>query len=66
MSLRAERPIAGQYIVVFKPGLRTTVLTRLTLFEQVLAIEARMALEGVRIIDLKPAEGLKPLVAKLS
>jgi len=29
--------------------------------EQVLAIEARMALEGVRILRMKPAEGLLPL-----
>ncbi len=34
--------------------------------EQVLALEARMALEGVRIVGLKPAEGLEPLVARLS
>ena len=31
--------------------------------EQVLAIEARMALEGVRILDQEPAAGLRPLVA---
>ena len=34
--------------------------------EQVLAIEARMALEGIRLIGLEPAEGLKPLMAQLS
>jgi histidine ammonia-lyase len=34
--------------------------------EQVLAIEARMALEGVRLVGLAPAEGLKPLMSKLS
>jgi len=34
--------------------------------EQVLAIEARMALEGVRILGLAPAKGLQPLVEKLS
>lgn len=34
--------------------------------EHVLTIEARMALEGVRIIDLAPAEGLKPLMKALS
>jgi histidine ammonia-lyase len=34
--------------------------------EQVLALEARMALEGVRIVGLKPAKGLEPLVAHLS
>lgn len=34
--------------------------------EQVLALEARMALEGVRIVGLKPAKGLEPLVARLS
>jgi histidine ammonia-lyase len=30
--------------------------------EQVLALEARMALEGVRILGLAPAVNLKPLV----
>jgi histidine ammonia-lyase len=34
--------------------------------EQVLAIEARMALEGLRIIGLAPATGLQPLVARLA
>jgi histidine ammonia-lyase len=34
--------------------------------EQVLVIEARMALEGVRILNMKPAEGLMPLFKKLS
>jgi len=34
--------------------------------EQVLAIEARMALEGVRILDMEPAAGLAPLMAGLS
>jgi histidine ammonia-lyase len=34
--------------------------------EQVLAIEARMALEGLRIIGLAPAAGLQPLVDRLA
>jgi histidine ammonia-lyase len=34
--------------------------------EQVLAIEARMALEGLRIIGLAPAKGLQPLMDCLS
>jgi histidine ammonia-lyase len=34
--------------------------------EQVLAIEARMALEGVRLLGLAPADGLQPLVECLS
>jgi histidine ammonia-lyase len=34
--------------------------------EQVLALEARMALEGVRILGLEPAEGLKPLRDRLA
>jgi hypothetical protein len=34
--------------------------------EQVLAIEARMALEGVRLVGLAPATGLAPLVDRLS
>ncbi|WP_243314682.1 histidine ammonia-lyase [Geothrix paludis] len=34
--------------------------------EQVLAIEARMALEGLRILGLAPATGLQPLVARLA
>ncbi len=34
--------------------------------EQVLAIEARMALEGVRILGMAPARGLAPLVDRLS
>ncbi len=34
--------------------------------EQVLAIEARMALEGLRIIGLAPAIGLQPLLEQLS
>ncbi len=34
--------------------------------EQVLAIEARMALEGLRIIGLAPAEGLQPLMDHLA
>jgi histidine ammonia-lyase len=34
--------------------------------EQVLAIEARMALEGLRIIGLAPATGLQPLVDRLA
>ena len=33
--------------------------------EQVLAIEARMALEGLRIIGLAPAKGLQPLMDRL-
>jgi histidine ammonia-lyase len=34
--------------------------------EQVLAIEARMALEGVRLLGLAPATGLQPLMDRLS
>lgn len=34
--------------------------------EQVLVIEARMALEGVRLLGLTPAVGLAPLVERLS
>jgi len=34
--------------------------------EQVLALEARMALEGVRILGMAPAKGLKPLMERLS
>lgn len=34
--------------------------------EQVLAIEARMALEGLRIIGLAPAVGLQPLMDRLA
>ncbi len=34
--------------------------------EQVLAIEARMALEGLRILGLAPAKGLQPLMDRLS
>jgi histidine ammonia-lyase len=34
--------------------------------ERVLAIEARMALEGVRLLELAPASGLQPLVDQLS
>ena len=34
--------------------------------EQVLTIEARMALEGVRLVGLKAAEGLAPLMDRLS
>ncbi|HJW09446.1 MAG TPA: histidine ammonia-lyase [Holophagaceae bacterium] len=34
--------------------------------EQVLTIEARMALEGVRLVGLEPAEGLKPLRDRLA
>jgi len=34
--------------------------------EQVLAIEARMALEGLRIVGLAPARGLQPLMDRLS
>jgi len=34
--------------------------------EQVLALEARMALEGVRIVGLRPAEGLAGLVRALA
>lgn len=34
--------------------------------EQVLALEARMALEGVRILGLAPAAGLQPLMDRLS
>ncbi|BDU76692.1 histidine ammonia-lyase [Mesoterricola sediminis] len=33
--------------------------------EQVLALEARMALEGVRILGMAPAEGLRPLLERL-
>ena len=33
--------------------------------EQVLAIEARMALEGLRLLDLAPAAGLLPLLDRL-
>lgn len=33
--------------------------------EQVLALEARMALEGVRILGMAPAEGLKALMERL-
>ncbi len=36
------------------------------MLEQVLAIEARMALEGVRIVALKPAAGLQPLLDRLA
>lgn len=36
------------------------------MLEQVLAIEARMALEGVRIVALKPAVGLQPLLDRLA
>ena len=42
------------------------LLRAVTGLEQVLAIEARMALEGVRLIGLAPAVGLKPLLARLS
>ncbi len=35
-------------------------------FEQVLAIEARMALEGIRLVGLAPAPGLDRLMARLS
>lgn len=35
-------------------------------FEQVLAIEARMALEGIRIVGLKPAKGLQALFDRLA
>ena len=34
--------------------------------EQVLAIEARMALEGLRILGMAPAAGLQPLVDRLA
>ena len=34
--------------------------------EQVLAIEARMALEGLRIVGLAPAAGLQPLMGRLA
>jgi histidine ammonia-lyase len=34
--------------------------------EHVLTIEARMALEGVRIIGLKPAKGIQPLFERLA
>jgi len=34
--------------------------------EHVLSIEARMALEGVRIIGLKPAKGVQPLFERLA
>ena len=33
--------------------------------EQVIALEARMALEGVRILGMKPAAGLAPLMERL-
>lgn len=36
------------------------------MLEQVLAIEARMALEGVRIVNLKPAAGIQPLMDRLA
>jgi histidine ammonia-lyase len=34
--------------------------------EQVIALEARMALEGIRILGLRPAAGLIPLVERLA
>jgi histidine ammonia-lyase len=34
--------------------------------ELVLALEARMALEGVRILGMKPAAGLEPLMERLA
>ncbi|BDU72634.1 histidine ammonia-lyase [Mesoterricola silvestris] len=34
--------------------------------EQVLALEARMALEGVRILGMAPARGLEPLMERLA
>jgi hypothetical protein len=33
--------------------------------EQVLVTEARMALEGVRILEMQPADNLKPLMEHL-
>ena len=33
--------------------------------EQVLAIEARMALEGIRLLGLEPGQGLQPLLRRL-
>ncbi len=42
------------------------LLRSLAALEQVLAIEARMALEGLRIIGLAPAAGLQPLLDRLS
>ena len=42
------------------------LLRSLAALEQVLAIEARMALEGLRIIGLAPAVGLQPLMDRLS
>lgn len=42
------------------------LLRAVDMLEQVLAIEARMALEGVRLVGLRPAEGLEPLVNRLS
>lgn len=41
------------------------LLRAVAAFEQVLAIEARMALEGVRLVGLKPAAGLAPLMDRL-
>ena len=41
------------------------LLRSLEAFEQVITIEARMALEGVRLVGLKPAAGLQPLFDRL-
>jgi histidine ammonia-lyase len=42
------------------------LLRAVAALEQVLAIEARMALEGLRIIGLAPAAGLQPLMNQLA
>lgn len=42
------------------------LLRAMDALEQVLAIEARMALEGLRILGMAPAAGLQPLVARLA
>ncbi|HJW42870.1 MAG TPA: histidine ammonia-lyase [Geothrix sp.] len=42
------------------------LLRALEALEQVLAIEARMALEGVRILGLAPAAGVQPLMDRLA
>lgn len=42
------------------------LLRAVNALEQVLSVEARMALEGVRILGMEPAAGLRPLVDRLS